>query len=399
MPPRSPRPDLDGGPRPDRLALLVGPALVVLIVVAALIWLLRGPSRPAPAPAPAPGPAPRAPSPKSEAGYLLCTWNVENLFDDRDDPASRDEDEDWFGQHPEMVRVKVGHLADAILRLDEGRGPDILAIVEVESRRAAELLRDALNARLPSELRYDGLVHRDNLTGRRIEPALLTRLRVAGEGPEPSVDLGTILGRGPRGRKGGPHDFGIRRILEARLEADGAPLTVIVSHWTSRLTDQTDEKRSAYADALYDAFLDLRASDPGADVVLCGDFNDEPGDTALVSHLHVTGDPGLVRAADRRPKLLDLMSGRDPERFGTYVFRGRWEILDHVVCSPGLLDGRGWRVLPETLRVVNDFPLRSNTDRRPFRFGGPESRATRGYSDHFAVTVRLVVDRPGARVQ
>lgn len=398
MPPRPPRPDPDGGPRPDRLALLVGPALVLLIVVAALIWLLRAREGPAQAPAPAPrqpGPVAEAPAPRTAEGYLFCTWNVENLFDDRDDPASRDEDEDWFGRHPEMVRLKVEHLADALLRLDDGRGPDILAVVEVENRRAAELLRDALNARLPTELRYDGLVHRDNLTGRRIEPALLTRLRVVGD----SIDLGEIFGKASKARRKDPHDFGIRRILEARLEAEGAPLTVIVSHWTSRLTDQTDEKRSAYADALYGAFLDLHARDPLADVLFSGDFNDEPGDTALVSHLHVTGDPRLVRAPDRRPNLLDLMSDRDPDRFGTYFFRGRWEILDHIVCSPGLLDAGGWRVLPETLRVVNNFPLRSNTDRRPFRFGGPQNQSARGYSDHFAVTVRLIAGRPTAGAQ
>jgi endonuclease/exonuclease/phosphatase family metal-dependent hydrolase len=293
-----------------------------------------------------------------------------------------------------LVRLTLDHLADALLRLGDGRGPDILALVEVENRRAVEMLRDTLNARLPTELRYDGLVHRDNLTGRRIEPAVLTRLRVLDDAPGPP-----LAGRVPKGarnrRAGDPHDFGIRRILEARLAAEGVPLTVIVSHWTSRVTDETDAKRSDYADALYAAVLDLLRRDADADVILSGDFNDEPTDVALVDHLRVTGDPALVRPGDPAPRLLDLMAGRDPVAFGTYEYGKRWQILDHIVCSPGLLDGAGWQVIPGTLRVANGPPLRSNTDRRPFRFGGPKQQGARGYSDHFAVTVRLRV--AGAR--
>lgn len=372
----------DDGPRPERLALLLAPLLVVVAIVLIVVAIRAAREV---------GRAPLPPPTASAEGYLFCTWNVENLFDDRDDPDLRDDDEDWFGQHPELVALKVDRLAEALLRLGDGRGPDILAIVEVENRRAAELLRAALNARLPSELHYTGLAHRDNRTGRRIEPALLTRL--------PLVDIPGRAGGPSKGRrKYDPRDFGIRRILEARVEVAGAPLTIFVSHWTSRVTDRTDEKRSAYAEALYDAVLDVLAADPAADVLLCGDFNDQPDDPSVAMGLRTVSDPTLVRASDARPYLLNLMAGRDPREFGTYFYSGRWQILDHIVVSPGLLDDRGWRVVPETLRVANDEPLRSHADRRPFRFGGPRQEAPRGYSDHFAVTVRLRVVPP-ARLQ
>ena len=132
-------------------------ALMVVLALAGL-WFLRQGEAPNPA-------LPAAASPNPAEGYLFCTWNVENLFDDQDDPRNHDEDEDWFGQNPEAVREKVGLLAEALLRQNGGRGPDILAVVEVENRRAAELLRDALNDRLPTELRYDGLVFRYNGRG------------------------------------------------------------------------------------------------------------------------------------------------------------------------------------------------------------------------------------------
>ncbi|HEX8199690.1 MAG TPA: hypothetical protein VF590_04330, partial [Isosphaeraceae bacterium] len=167
------------------------PVVVLVLLVALVSWLVGPGPRRRPA-----GPAP----PSSREGYLFASWNAENLFDDQDDPRSHDEDEDFFGRNPAMVGRKVELLADALLVQNDGRGPDILALVEVENRRAVELLRDALNRRLETPWQYTGLIHRDNRTGRRIEPAVLTRL--------PADDART---RGPR-------DFDNRRILEAHLE-------------------------------------------------------------------------------------------------------------------------------------------------------------------------------------
>src|SRR5262249_48351984 len=83
-------------------------------------------------------------------GYLLCFWNVENLFDDRNDgrtgPGDKEYD-NWFARDPKALELKLAHLSEAILQLNDGRGPDILAIVEVENIRAAELLQKSLNQR------------------------------------------------------------------------------------------------------------------------------------------------------------------------------------------------------------------------------------------------------------
>jgi endonuclease/exonuclease/phosphatase family metal-dependent hydrolase len=331
------------------------------------VWLIYQDWRPALESAPA----------ASEEGYLFCTWNVENLFDDRDDPQNRDPDEDWFALHPKAVHEKVELLARALLMQNDGRGPDILALVEVENRRAVELLREALNSALPSPWQYTGLIHRDNVSGRRIEPAILTRLAIRD-------DL--------------TRTFGTRRILEGQLEAEGVPLTVLVSHWTSRLRDGNEEKREAYADVLYEAVLERLQRDPSADILLAGDFNDEPHDSSLIEHLNTTNNPAEVREGDARPRLLDLTARLDPTTSGTYYYNGRWEILDHVIASPGLLDPAGWFVRIGSVRVVNDRSLSFGRDRRPRRFGGPSNPNPRGPSDHFAVTVRLRLDDDGWQV-
>jgi hypothetical protein len=348
--------------------ILAGLAVLgVMALVAGLMLALSEAARSRPARAPSS--LGQAPVPAA-GGYLLATWNAENLFDDRDDPKFHDDGEDWFGRDPKAVRQKLDLLAGTLLRLNDGRGPDILALVEVENRRAVELLRLTLNARLPDAWDYpeSGLVHRDNISGRRIEPAILTRLPA---------------------REAYPDGFGTRRILAARIEGpDGSPLLVLASHWTSRLGgEETEAKREAYAEVLYRTFLDTYRRDPAADVLICGDFNDEPGDPSVYLTLRALGEPGRVRVGDRRPYLLDLMAGRDPKIDGTYRYGSRWQIFDHIVVSPGLLDEAGWLVRPETLQVI-----RGTTGRGPLRFGNERNPNTRGPSDHFAVSVRLVVD-------
>jgi hypothetical protein len=334
------------------------PRIVVVLLVGLALWIFRqraDPQRPA--------------APMPPGGILVCTWNVENFFDDVDDPNSHDESEDWFANDPVAFDAKVTSLADALCELGDGRGPDVIAMVEVESLRSAEALRDELNTRLDPVWQYRGVVFRPNHTGRRFAPAVISRLPVRD-------DL--------------TRTFGIRRTLEAHLGTDERPLTLLVSHWTSRVTDATGQKRSAYADSLYRAFLQLYRADSGVDLLIAGDFNDTPEDPSLRVNLRTTSDPDLARAGGPSPRLLDLSALLDQERTGTYFYSGRWEFLDHLVASPGLLDDRGWTVVTDSIRVADGPATRGARDGRPLRFGKETSKGRRGPSDHFGLTVRLI---------
>lgn len=337
--------------------------LVALLIIAGLLLLLEQGRRNPTAQRPVP--------PASTEGYLFCFWNVENLFDDEDDPRNQDPLDAWFADDPGALRRKHELLADALLSLNEGRGPDILALVEVENLRAVELLRDALNRRLPTDWHYTGLVHRDNISGRRIEPAFLSRL---------PFDPAGIQTFAPG-----------RRLLRARITLDGQPLDLLVGHWTSRLTDQDGAKRLSYAREMYATYQAIEQARPNpVDMLICGDFNDEPDDESLRLGLRATGDESAViaSAGADQPRLLNLLAGLDPERFGTYRYRNRWQILDHLVVSPGLLDDRGWSVVLGTTRTVSDPSIRDGRG-GPLRFGNEDNPNPRGPSDHFAVCVRL----------
>jgi endonuclease/exonuclease/phosphatase family metal-dependent hydrolase len=322
--------------------------------------------------------------PAGEAGphradsYLFCFWNVENLFDDREDehtnPADREFDR-WFARDARALHLKLDHLSDALVHLNEGRGPDILAVAEVESVRAGTLLRDALNARLRDPaLYYRHVLMKDLSAGRHIAPAILTRLPVEG-------DRTRLHGRR-------------QRILEGHLRVNGHDLVVLASHWTSRLTDKEGKNRADYADQLYGTFRAMHHVDPHIDLLICGDFNDPPDAPSVTRHLHAIGDIERVRLGGQPPLLLDLFSGKDPLQFGTHHFGREWMTFDQIVVSPGMLDAAGWSCDPDSARTVNTLVRPGDRQRRPWRFGGERDQFARGYSDHFPVTARLYVEAP-----
>src|SRR5688572_14468204 len=76
-----------------------------------------------------------------QTDFLFCHWNIENLFDDEDNgrkgPGDRDYDP-LYAHNPDLLKLKLDKLTEAILRMNNGKGPDILALVEVEGVRAAE---------------------------------------------------------------------------------------------------------------------------------------------------------------------------------------------------------------------------------------------------------------------
>jgi endonuclease/exonuclease/phosphatase family metal-dependent hydrolase len=324
-------------------------------------------------------------NPGGPASYLFCFWNVENFFDDKLDhrkgPGDREYDP-LFADNPDLLQLKLKKLGDVLLALNEGKGPDILAIVEVESVRAAELLKDALNARLADPvLHYKNVVMKEVAGGRHIAPAVITRLRVL-------RDRTRLLGNR-------------QRILEAHLDVNDHPLVVIASHWASRLEKGSETRRASYANAIYGRVRAMYKANANVDVLVCGDFNDTPEDPSVTEHLHATGDVEAVLKPADGLRLLNLMAGKDPTRFGTHYYH-RWFIFDQIIVSPGMLDPEGWSCDPKSVQTVRatESPRLTLYNPRarvhyPWKFGGPRTpKGARGYSDHFPVTVQLKVAGP-----
>src|SRR5262249_50677671 len=147
---------------------------------------------------------------------VFMFWNVENLFDDVDDKRNSIDDpyDNWFANDPATRQLKYDHLAGIILKQNGGKGPDVLVCVEGESVRAATLLKDTLNAKLPEGVStYEHVAMKEVDGGRHIAPAVISKV--------PLDNARTALHG---------HDL---RILEAHAVSNNHDLCVSASHWTS----------------------------------------------------------------------------------------------------------------------------------------------------------------------
>jgi endonuclease/exonuclease/phosphatase family metal-dependent hydrolase len=322
-----------------------------------------------------------APKDAPAAGaYLFCFWNTENFFDDVLDGERREPDRDfdeWFSRDKEAFALKLKNLTAVLAGMNDGRGPDVLALAEVETERAAELLMASLNKATRGARPYRHVAFRDPKGGRHIATAVITRL--------PLVADRTQL----HGRR--------QRILEVHIDVNDRDLVVLATHWTSRVSDEEGEGRDHYADAIYGRFKAMYRANPRVDLLVCGDFNDNPDDASVTEHLHATGDLAKVRAGGAEPYLYDLFAdlwakNKGGRTVGSHFYRGHAYVFDQIAVSPGLLDGEGWTCEIDTAQIYNKHEF---VDRKghPIRFGTHRDKGERGASDHLPVTVRLKVAR------
>ena len=353
---------------PFKLRLAIaGAGLVAVLVFLIVHWSrTRGPAG-------SPSSAPDGIGPKT---VVLCVWNVENLFDDRDDRRRQPDEEfdSWFVDDPESRRRKYERITESLIRLNGGRGPDVLAANEVESIRALEMLRESLNSKLPAgAARYEHTAMIELDAGRHIAPGVISRY---------PIGAAKLLGRQ-------------QRILQTSITVNRHKLEIIASHWTSQGSDRGDDEsrgRFSYARTIYSAYTNAMHAHAAVDFLVCGDFNDAPDARSVANFLNVTGDAALVTPDADPPRLFGVLSGKSPSQFGTYYY-DRALIYDQVAVSPGLLDAAGWSYLPESVRVPTEGLIRSGSiGRRPWRFGSRDDDAQgRGHSDHFPVLVTLRV--------
>lgn len=330
-------------------------------------------------------PPPRAPGssarmtwtlpPSGKVSFML--WNVENLFDDIDDNRNSIDDpyDNWFAHDAATRQLKYERLTEIILKQNGGQGPDVLVCVEVESVRAATLLKDSLNAKLPvNAVPYEHVGMKNLNAGRHLAPAVISRIPI-------DASRTTLHG----------NDL---RILKVHLVAENRELCLVASHWTSQLTQRDGSRgekgRMKYATTIYDLFQSAAQDNPNTDWLICGDFNDAPESEPITVGLRMTSDRAAVQPTKTQPRLLGLLSGKSSAQFGTHYYNGPL-IYDHIGVSAGMLDQVGWGCDPDSVQVYTEGLIRAKArTRNPWRFGNQNDDAVgRGYADHFPVLASL----------
>ncbi len=286
-------------------------------------------------------------------------WNVENLFDLEDDPTTRDEEFAIGGKKnvtQDIYDLKMTNCASVLADMNA----DVLGLCEVENF----FVLDELNRE------YSGrdykIIHYDSPDSRGIDNALMYDPAVF-----EVVSRRAIRNELPSGRP-------TRDILYVLGKYEGVELHIYVNHWPSNYggKEQAIPKRRATARLLTNEVANILSDDPDAEIVLLGDFNEDP-----------TDDNVRILKSVNMSSLMEPMMGEP--KVGTYVYRGEDLFLDQIIVSSGLNDDVG--LIADEATILDKPQYRQQEGKYahyPFRFWAG-NKLLGGYSDHLAIYVEI----------
>lgn len=298
--------------------------------------------------------------------FTAVWWNVENLFDLRDDPATNDDEFTPQGERHwtrRRLNAKLQGIYKTLTMMDL---PDVVGLAEVENNYVLrELCQGTPLAQVP--YRY---VHYDSPDRRGIDVALIYR-----------TDRFRVTSSRTVGVSDSAAGFFTRDILVVEgLTAEGDSVCLLLNHWPSkRGGEEADEQRLRIADTLRRLMLELHEQHPAAAVIALGDMNSTAAEEALAQGMG-------FGAASVSPDGIRLLTHRLPRDWGSHKYQGEWRYIDQVF----LLADDSWQVLK--LKLPKFDHLLTNEGSRPGQrpkrtYQGP--RYEGGLSDHLPLLLRL----------
>lgn len=310
------------------------------------------------------------PNPRTPGSIRLATYNIENLFDDVDDPALTDRDDDAGMTKPEANRIAA---ADALRRIDA----DIVALQEVESESALRWFLDAH----ASDLGYEHVLSLDAGDNRGIEQAIISRFPLSNPRQWINEPLGGIhpdlYGTQPNWEAGKPILFRRSPLAADVTLPGGEMLTLITVHHKSGR--HAGYWREAEARRVVSIAAEIEAQHPGRSVIILGDFNATPDDASVKMYL----EPGRLDAGAAAPaaptepwQCVFARSTRSGPEIITHASGRR---IDLILANPA---AARW--------LVPESPFVLGTTAAPEGVGFDDARYLPGYaSDHYPVVIDL----------
>ncbi len=298
---------------------------------------------------------------------LIMSWNVENLFDGKDDGDEYLEYDpsrsDW-DQAAYHTRLRV--LTDII----RDSGADIIMLQEIEGE---DVLKDMGNL-----LRFPYHASTEDEAS-AIQCGILSRFPITEvKTHSPASSIYPLN----------------RSILQAVIDIQDERVVLFINHWKSRIGGviETEKARVFSARLLAHQISSELVEHPRSLIICGGDLNtsvkDSPkGSSAIYEisdpdlidgRLLVSGDPSLVAGST----LYDFWGSAEVNT-GSYRYDEEWYQFDHLLCSSGLFDESGFE-----LGTVGVYMTDALTDSA----GHPDSWSRykmRGVSDHFPLLLML----------
>jgi len=319
---------------------------------------------------------------------FVAHWNVENLFDTTDDPKTVDEEflpaseKEW---NNERLDKKMYNLSRVIRSMNNDLGPDLLGVCEVEH----QLLLDSMLIRHLSDRKYK-TAYLESLDGRGIDNGIIY-----------NADRFSLIDvKGHRIDLGGGYET--RFILEGIFLLDKKDtIYFFVNYWTSRRggEEESEPKRIAAAKTIRVEVELIFTKNRNSKIIIVGDFNDEPTNISITETLKAQPFVCDFLDYEKLPEdsgtdLLNTSYKAWADGLGSYKYKDDFNMLDQIIISKDLLFGSRIKYICNSFEVYKPYLMVTRTGKfqgAPFpTYGG--SRYLGGYSDHFPVTAKFLVN-------
>jgi len=310
----------------------------------------------------------------------IAFYNLENLFDTNNDPEIFDEEYTPEGKKAwdtTKVALKIKNLSTVISQIGVKKTkfpPAIVGVSEVENRG---ILQQLINHPSLRTIDY-GIVHRNSPDKRGIDVALLydrSRFRLTN-----STKHLLLL----------KDQFQKRIYTRDQLCVSGFLggdlIYFIVNHWPSRRggSKKSESKRIEAAKLTLKITDSIRKVTKDANIIIMGDFNDNPTDTSFKKILKTKNK---ILSNSKLPYLFNPMEQMKKQGKGTLAYRDKWSVFDQLLFSNSLLDSVGLQ-LYQTKIFSPKYLIQSSG-----KYKGYPKRSSNnkiGYSDHFPVYSYLI---------
>ena len=314
-------------------------------------------------------------STSEERHYGFAFYNLENLFDTKDDPKTLDDDftassdRKWNKKRFRKKIKKVGSVIQQIGYEDIGFPPVLVGVAEVENRYVLEQL---VASKFLQQKNY-GILHFDSPDERGIDTGLLYRKEYVTVLEQKAYNVYIENEKGER-------DY-TRDILGAHLKIEGHSFYVLVNHFPSRRAgvELTAPRRMAVAKRNLEIVDEIKAKDPEARIVIMGDFNDDPKSESI-QHLVANGfyNP------------MELLLTNES---GSVSYRGAWNLFDQILVTHNFMKQYNNNFQFDSATIFNMKHLTEYEGKNkgnPFRtYLG--RRYAGGFSDHFPIYGKFLV--------
>lgn len=326
---------------------------------------------------------------KSADQISIMTFNVENMFDAIHDVNTEDYpylpltekksdevkkfcssitgfyrteclEKDW---NEDIVKFKLSQVGKTVKYVENGNGPDIILMAEVENLRILNRLAD-------DELKGMGYQTRVLIEGpdlRGIDPAIMSKFPLKGK---PVLHIIPYTDKNPEQLKYAKRSRGV---IEATLILPNKKeLTVMAVHFPSQ--SNPTEWRAQAVSFLKNKMLEYQKQ--GRAVIAGGDMN--------IVTKEESNSGYFSKELSQAGSVSHLVGCKQCE--GSHNYKGEWSFLDVMVFGNGLSNA-GLELIPESLQIVK-APHHMKKNGAPLSFRDEKKE---GVSDHFPLYSKLKI--------